>query len=310
MNATQSQTMPLFGLGLDAGGNATRWALVDDQGQLLQQGQAGPMSGLMIATPEGTAALHAVLSDIHLAQSHIQPLVARHVELGLNGLGDDPTQMQKLVSTALQVPQENVRVRPDIELAYHCAFKPGQGYLVYAGTGSVAAFIDDQGQFTRVGGRGVALDDAGAGFWIARAAMRLVWRREDERPGAWQHSALARAVFEHVGGSDWDHSKQFFYHQDRGTIGRLAIAVGQTADQDADAMFILMRAAEELARLGQVLITRFGERPIKVAGRVFDLHPILMQRMSALLNQPMPITRGAALPHVAAARMAVGICLH
>ncbi len=306
----KSSAESFYGLGLDAGGNATRWALVDDQGQLLEQGQAGPMSGLMMGTPAGQEALRAVLTEINLAQSKIQPSVARHVELGLTGLGDDTKPIQALVASALQIALIHVRVRPDIELAYHCAFKPGQGYLVYAGTGSVAAFIDDQNHFTRVGGRGVALDDAGAGFWIARAAMRLVWRREDERPGAWQHSALARAVFEHVGGSEWDHSKQFFYHQDRGTIGRLAIAVGQTADRDADAMFILMRAAEELARLGQVLITRFGERPIKVAGKVFDLHPILLKRTSALLNKPTPITRAAALPHVAAARIAAGISLH
>jgi glucosamine kinase len=302
-----STPVPCYGLGLDAGGNATRWALVDDQGQLVDQGEAGSMSGLMLATEKGQSDFIAVLKAIDQAQKHIAPSTPRKIEIGLTGLGDDSLVARQCIASTFALAIENVRVRPDIELAFHCAFKPGQGYLVYAGTGSVAAFIDDQNQFTRVGGRGVALDDAGAGFWIARAAMRLVWRREDERPGAWQHSALAQAVFAHVGGPTWDHTKQFFYHQDRGTIGRLAIAVGEVADQDADAMFILMRAAEELARLGQVLITRFGERPVKVAGRVFDLHPMLLQRMSALLNQPSPITRAAALPHVVAARIAIGV---
>jgi glucosamine kinase len=302
-----SVTTQSYGLGLDAGGNATRWALVDDQGQLLNQGEAGALSGLMLATDSGLGEFTAVLEAINQAQKLLATNAPRKIEVGLTGLGDDSTVASQLIARVFALPADRVLVRPDIELAYHCAFKPGQGYLVYAGTGSVAAYIDEQNQFTRVGGRGVALDDAGAGFWIARAAMRLVWRREDERPGAWQHSALARAVFDYVGGSTWDHTKQFFYHQDRGTIGRLAIAVGKVADHDADAMFILMRAAEELARLGQVLSTRFGERPIKVAGRVFDLHPMLIQRVSALLNQPSPITRSTALPHVAAARMAVGL---
>jgi glucosamine kinase len=293
------------GLGLDAGGSATRWALVDAQGQLLAQGQAAPLSGLMMANAEGVQTLQNVAAAISKAQGIHAPNVARQVEIGMTGLGDDPMPLQQLFAKALQVNPNQVKVRSDIELAFRCAFAPGDGYLVYAGTGSVAAFIDANERVTRIGGRGVALDDAGAGFWIARAAMRLVWRREDERSGAWQHSALAQAVFDYVGGSSWDQSKQFFYHQDRGTIGRLATVVGNVADRDADAMFILMRAAEELARLGQVLITRFGDRPVKVAGRVFDLHPMLLQRVSALLNQTKPIERSAAHPHIAAAQMAV-----
>ncbi len=293
-----------LGLGLDAGGSATRWALADQRGQILAQGEAPAMSALMIASAAGLNTLNQALHAIAQAQAAIEPTLSRRVEAGFTGLGDDPKPLQALIATQFGVNASQVTVRSDIELAYRSSFKPGAGYLVYAGTGSVAAYINEANQFYRIGGRGVALDDAGAGFWIARAAMRLVWRREDERPGAWQHSALARAVFDYVGGSCWDQSKQFFYHQDRGTIGRLAMVVGKAADQDADAMFILLRAAEELARLGQVLTTRFGERPVQVAGRVFDLHPVLLQRMSALLNQPNPITRSTVLPHHAAATIA------
>ena len=96
--------------------------------------------------------------------------------------------MVAMLATAFAAPEAGVRVVSDVEIAYRAAFAPGEGYLVYAGTGSIAAFIDAQGVLHRAGGRGVALDDAGGGYWIAREALRRLWRREDERPGAWRDS--------------------------------------------------------------------------------------------------------------------------
>jgi glucosamine kinase len=132
-----------------------------------------------------------------------------------------------------------------------------------------------------------------------------VWRREDENPGAWRQSALAQALFNYVGGSDWDHSKAFFYGQDRGAIGRLAVVVGQTADQDQDSVFILTRAAEELARLAQVLCTRFGVRDVVVAGRVFELHPMLLTQMQKQIASQTSIVYCQCAAHETAARLAI-----
>ncbi len=104
-----------------------------------------------------------------------------------------------------------VTLSNDIELAYLASFAPGAGYLVYAGTGSIGAYIDADHVFHRAGGRGVLLDDGGGGFWIAREALRHIWRNEDEQPGCWRDSPLAQAVFEHIGGADWNLSRQFIY---------------------------------------------------------------------------------------------------
>jgi glucosamine kinase len=125
-----------------------------------------------------------------------------------------------------------VTIVTDIEVAYLDVFAPGEGYLVYAGTGSIAAFIDARQQFHRVGGRGGLLDDGGSGFWIAREALRHIWRTEDEQPGSWRKSAMAREVLEHVGGSDWTHTRQFIYGVERGEMGKLALAVAAAAGTD------------------------------------------------------------------------------
>jgi glucosamine kinase len=226
----------------------------------------------------------------------------------LHGItGFDATQLarlRQLASVACAVAGDAVQGMNDIELACRAAFAPGGGYVVYAGTGSVAAFVDADGQLHRAGGRGVLIDDAGGGHWIAREALRHVWRAEDEHPGAWRSSRLAACVFEHVGGSDWSHTRQWVYGASRGELGSLALAVAAAADDDTTALAILQSAGLELARLARALLQRHGLRPLALAGRVFDLHATIESTLRAALPSHPPMTRMTAPAHHAAARLA------
>ncbi|MBJ7309907.1 ATPase [Rugamonas sp. CCM 8940] len=297
------------GLGIDAGGSRTRWALASAGGQILAEGSVAGLSALQMATPAGRDAVRAIFATL---AGQVRALAqAGGVCAGLTGfgLGGDGAQLSAWLAELLAVPAAAVQLRNDIEIAYLDSFQPGQGYLVYAGTGSIAAWIDGQGRFHRAGGRGVTLDDGGGGFWIAREAMRHIWRREDEAPGAWQDSAMARAVFAHVGGSDWDASRQFIYGQDRGAIGKLALAVAASAAADADARHILERAGVELARLALALVSRYGARPVVLAGRAAQLHPSIAAAMRAALPPELALRQAVAQPHHAAARIAVNSSL-
>jgi N-acetylglucosamine kinase-like BadF-type ATPase len=151
----------------------------------------------------------------------------------------------------------------------------------------------------------VVLDDGGGGFWIAKEALRHIWRLEDERPGAWRASKMAQAVFDYVGGDDWAYSRQFIYGQERGAVGKLALVVAATADQDPAAAAILHNAGRELARLAQALITRYGPRPVAVSGRAAELHPAIVAAMRDLLPPGLAFSQTAGGAHYAAARMAL-----
>src|SRR6185436_13296177 len=140
--------------------------------------------------------------------------------------------LKALVAEPLGLDPESVTVGSDIETAYLDLFAPGEGYVVYAGTGSVAAFVDERNLLHRVGGRGVTVDDAGGGFWIAREALREVWRSEEERPGTWRSSPLAVELFEMMGGSEWSDTRRYVYEGTRGDVGKLALAVARAADRD------------------------------------------------------------------------------
>lgn len=292
-----------LGLGIDAGGTRTRWALADAAGNIVAEGGVGGMSALQMASGAGRDAVRGILTLLAAQALAAGRPVA--VCAGLTGFDGSAALPAQWLAELLGVAPAAVTVRNDIEIAYLDSFAPGEGYLVYAGTGSIAAWIDADGAFHRAGGRGVTLDDGGGGFWIAREAMRHIWRQEDEEPGAWWRSPMARAVFDHVGGSDWDASRRFIYGQDRGAIGRLALAVAASVDADPVARGIIEQAGRELARIGLALVRRYGPRPIALGGRAATLHPLIARAMRAALPAELPLIQRETQAHHAAARIAL-----
>ena len=289
-------------LGIDAGGTRTRWALARASGAIVAEGQVAGLSALQMSSAAGRHTVHASFSE--LARAVLAQGRPVRVRAGLTGFGGDGEQLQRWLAELLGIAPRAVVLCNDIEIAYLANFTPGQGYLVYAGTGSIGAWIDDAGVFHRAGGRGVMLDDGGGGFWIAREALRHVWRNEDEEPGRWRSSPLARAVFAHVGGDDWSVSRQFIYGQERGEVGKLALAVAASAAEDPAAAAILRQAGAELARLALALTARFGPRPVVLAGRAASLHPSIFEAMRAAVPAAISLTQTVGDAHHAAARIA------
>lgn len=302
MTILQHPPADRLGLGIDAGGTETRWALANAAGQIVAEGRLAGLSALQMATKAGRDTLLAVLKA--LCDAVLQAGQPQSVRAGLTGFGGDGQLLGQWLATWLSLAPSQLVLCNDIEIAYLDSFAPGQGYLVYAGTGSIAAWIDADGVFQRAGGRGVLLDDGGGGFWIAREALRQVWRREDEAPGSWAASPLAMALFERIGGSDWALSRDFIYGQERGAIGTLALAVAQAAERDPQALEILRAAGRELARLALALLRRYGPRPVVLAGRAAQLHPAIFDAMRAALPAEVALEQKTARPHHAAARLA------
>jgi N-acetylglucosamine kinase-like BadF-type ATPase len=293
-------------LGIDAGGTETRWALADARGEIVAEGQVRGFSALQIRAQERP--LVAATLDA-LAREVLATGRPSHIHAGLTGYGGDRDAWVALIAGAFGVQAGDVAVGSDIETTYLDVFAPGEGYIVYAGTGSVAAFVDAQGVLHRAGGRGVTVDDAGGGYWIAREALRAVWRGEDEQPGRWRDSPLAAELFAMIGGPDWLATRRYVYEGTRGDIGKLALAVARAAGRDAAAMAILRNAGTELARLAMAMVGRFGPRPIALSGRAATLHPVIAESMRAGMHGATVDVRPCRGHHAAAhlaLRAAVG----
>ena len=291
-----------LGLGLDAGGTQTRWALARASGEIVAQGSVAGLSALQMATEAGRAQVEAALAALAREVTAVgRPARAM---AGVTG-ADGSNALSALIATQFGLREQDVDLRSDIEIAYLSVLAPGEGYLVYAGTGSFGAFVDADGMLHRAGGRGGILDDGGSGYWIAREALSLIWRREDEHPGSWRDSPMAVEIFDFIGGPEWTHSRRLVYESERGALGELALAVAATAAMDPVSRSLLAAAGRELARLAHALKARFGPRPVVVTGRGFTLHPLIGGSMRSALPGVSVIHR-AAEAHLAAARIAAG----
>lgn len=294
------------GLGIDIGGTQTRWALADVDGRIVAEGAALGATALQLSSAEGHTSFQTLFTFIADQITNMTGNIGRvnYIQTGLTGFNGESQELKKMVQTIFSLPDQFIQFSNDIEIAYHDAFKLGEGFLVYSGTGSIAAYIDESGQFHRAGGLGFVLDDAGSGYWIAREALKRIWREEDFNPGAWRSSAMAKAVFEYIGGSDWKHSREFIYQKTRGEVGLLARALATSAEEDKTAYQILEQAGVELARLASALCHRFGFKPVALSGRVQELHPVIIQAMKQHLPKEVELRSSQNLGHYSAARIA------
>jgi N-acetylglucosamine kinase-like BadF-type ATPase len=297
-------------IGLDAGGTACRWTAVDTGGQLVAQAQAAGFSGMNLASQAGRLQLSQALDELRSSMGQRLALNQVHgVYAGVTGVSEPQAsaslELAGMLARALNAPQDGVQCHSDMDIAFRAAHQPGGGYLVYAGTGSIASYIDEAGVWHRAGGRGFVLGDEGGGYWIAKQALATIWRREDDWPGQWVESPMARCLFARMGGTDWASTRQFIYGRDRGEVGRLALAVAEAADLgDAEAASLLRRAGVEIGRLGAVLHRRFGAKPVVAAGRVLLLHPLVGQGVRAGLPADCPLELKQIDPSLAAAQRA------
>jgi N-acetylglucosamine kinase-like BadF-type ATPase len=294
-----------LGLGIDAGGTATRWRLADRGGTCVAQGTVEPLTGHLSSAAAEERARRIVGEMARAVAKTGKPL---GIIAGITGLTrETPAEatMRGFLADAFGLPQERIFVAEDMWIAYLSYFSLGEGILVYSGTGSIGYFLSEDKQVIRVGGHGNLIDDGGSGFWIAREALKAILRTEEERPGAGWSTGLGRSLAEALGGTEWNVVRSFVYGGDRGKIGSLARAVGEAAHGgDAAALAILRSAGQELARLANCLIKRVGPRPVALVGGSSRLHGIVADSFRRELVAPVEVIASDLDAALTAARLA------
>ena len=265
-----------LGLGIDAGGTATRWRLVEEAGECVAQGSVEPLTGHLFSAAAEDRAKRIVAE---IAQSVTKVGKPVGVVAGITGLTRNTAAeatMRSVLADAFALDDHKVFVAEDMWIAYLSYFALGEGILIYSGTGSIGYFLSEDKEVIRVGGRGNLIDDGGSGFWIAREALKAVLRAEEERPGYGWSTILGTALAEALGGTEWDVVRAFVYGGDRGKIAVLARIVGEAAERgDKTAESILRDAGAELARLANALFKRLEPRPVALVGGAFRVHPLI-----------------------------------
>lgn len=291
-------------LGVDVGGTASRWVACDDSGAILARGKTSGATGHLFNPAEKErlrTALGAIAADLKA-----QGFVAKSATTGLTGFGAGVSGlMRELLGEFFGVAAESCITVDDMTLAYASIFKPGEGHLISAGTGSIGLHIGAGDTYVRVGGRGILIDDAGSGSWIALKALDTLFRRLDHDGSFDGVAVLAEEITTRLGSVEWHVVREFAYGGDRGRIGTLSVAVGAAAERgDLVAREILASAGRELALMGSALTGRVGSRPIGFVGGVLALPGIRQAIAEALAGHEVVFPEADAA--LAAARMQTG----
>lgn len=257
----------LYYLGLDAGGSGTKWVLISEQ--TLAEGYAPPLTTATLDTAAGAHALATLVEQL--------PARPAAIHVGMPGLSAGSTRATEVAQRLGQVfgiASAKIEVEGDLDLAYRAHLPPGQGILVYAGTGSIAYAMAEGGRVTRVGGRGYRIGDEGGGASIGRAALR--WATDFLDMGQQPHGRLAEHLAHEMGGLDWDTMRQFVYGTPgASSLARLAPAVTRAAkESDKDAQQMLEAAAHSLAELAGRMRQQLGPLPVVATGGALRSLPL------------------------------------
>ncbi len=270
-------------IGLDVGGTASRWVACDPAGAVLARGRVGGATA-HVFNPAERARLATVFDQVAsaLADNGLKPTTLCG---GLTGFGAAAAdEIAGLAQQALGLPRDAILLMDDIILAFAAHFQPGGGHLISAGTGSIGIHVGATGEVVRVGGRGILIDDAGSGSWIALRALDRLYRTLDHTGSFADQQVMADQIFALVGGSSWHDVRQYVYAGDRGRIGTLAVGVAKAAELgDETALAILHEAGVELALLAQAMQARAEEQPVAVIGGVLTLHPAIFEALTEQL---------------------------
>ncbi|UCF18405.1 MAG: BadF/BadG/BcrA/BcrD type ATPase [Gemmatimonadota bacterium] len=166
-------------VGIDGGGTATRACVIDQRGDPLAYGEAGPALAEVWGSRLDLAAVATAVERAAAAAGTSLPFAA--LCAGLAGAGRESERAvarRELMSRGLAA---QALVVTDAEAAFYDAFADGPGLLLIAGTGSIAWGRSEDGRQARVGGWGARLGDEGSAYDIAIQALRAAARAADGR---------------------------------------------------------------------------------------------------------------------------------
>lgn len=165
-----------FFLGVDGGGTGCRARLVNAQGAIVGEGQAGPAALRLGADQAWNAISGAVQNAISAARLQL-PLNMIHAGIAVAGTSHI-SHLHGLTEKARAFAQ--VRIVSDGYAACLGAHGGADGGVVSAGTGSIAVAISG-GKETRLGGYGLPVSDEGSGSHIGVQAVSHMLKVLDGR---------------------------------------------------------------------------------------------------------------------------------
>jgi N-acetylglucosamine kinase-like BadF-type ATPase len=161
---------------MDVGGTTSRARITDLGGRTLGRGSAGG------GNPNSHRPRQAIRQIITAAREALCGVDPARVRAGVLGMAGSSRMADPAVAHELDHARHEIgltcpiRVITDCEVAFAAGTAHPTGTVLVAGTGAVAARIEDHRLSATAGGHGWLLGDEGSAFWLGREAVRRALR--------------------------------------------------------------------------------------------------------------------------------------
>ncbi|BCJ55004.1 N-acetylglucosamine kinase [Actinoplanes sp. NBRC 14428] len=261
-------------VGVDAGGTASRAVVATPDGKIVGRGSAGPGN----PASAGAAAARSIGTAVRAALGGHDP---GSVIAGAGGVAGASVLSDPAIVAAFDAEWAGLGLTCPVELtgdavtAFAAGVPAPRGAVLIAGTGAVAARVENWRVGRTADGLGWLLGDEGSGLWLGLEAVRRVARSWTSTP-----DGLAAAVAAHAGVRSCDELVHWAGRQHPAAFAALAPLVCASDDP---------LAARLTAEAGARLVATLGELgapdgPVVLAG--------------GLLTEPTPVREAVltALP--------------
>lgn len=292
-------------LGVDAGGTASRAVVATPDGEILGRGAAGPGN----PTAAGPAAARSIGTAVSKALQGLDPATVAAGVVGVAGVSilADPVVAaaftREWAALGLNCP---ITMVGDAVTAFAAGTPAASGAVLIAGTGAVAARIDNRTITATADGLGWLLGDEGSGLWLGLQAVRAVARAwplstaelahrgsQPAEAAAPDVTGLAAEVAAHAGVGTRDELVQWAGRQTPSAFAALAPLVCASAGAgDPIAGKLTTEAAARLAATLEELGPREG--PVVLAGGLLAADTPVRTALLALLPGPVATSRDPA----------------
>jgi N-acetylglucosamine kinase-like BadF-type ATPase len=286
-----STTATKYFLGVDGGASKTAALVIDEAGQPLGRGVAGPSNHLRVGIETATRNIERAV-NIALVEAGMAIRQVEYAYCGIAG-ADHPAHRQRVIdSLRIFFPRGNFIVDNDARIALTGAIGFGSGIVIISGTGSVAFGRNESGQEARAGGWGPTIGDEGSGYAIARDGLSAIVRAHDGRGRATKMTELLCYDYDMCSPEDLP---RFVYAttthaDDIARYGKLVIESARLGDEVARE--ILERAGRELAECVLAVARRLSlttiKFPVAYVGGVFNAEDVLLGPMRGVVQKQAP----------------------
>jgi N-acetylglucosamine kinase-like BadF-type ATPase len=274
--------------------------------QVQTEYSAGPANPRLIGFDKARGSIQAAIrTSCRLAGLNAGQITA--LGIGIAGAAADHSHDWLFEILHPILPDAQLALSSDFEIALVGALGQPEGLLILAGTGSAAYVRSAGGRSARVGGWGYVLGDEGSAYSIGLQALKLLTRQADAQGWQFAPGSLSGQILQALNLESAAEVLDWLYGGPQIPVTAIAalapLVIAQAEAGDADAFVLLKGAAQALADMLETLRFRLDapHLPVAFAGGLLSEDNILTRelcRQIGLAQRPIAMHSpviGAAL---------------